>query len=140
MVGARLPIRKDLKVKINGIILFSPAIREHRKINKIPSFLTTCGIFLARSFSILGCKRLPLPSSPLTDSSKNLNLVDDFAKDNLRYHGNSRPGSIINCLDSLTEVRVSMRKFTSPLLLVQGGKDKKVNPLGAFDFFENINS
>jgi len=36
-VAARLPQRKDLKVKIQGAIFFAAAIREHRSMGKIPS-------------------------------------------------------------------------------------------------------
>jgi len=139
-VAARLPQRKDLKVKIQGAIFFAAAIREHRSMGKIPSWLTTTGIGLGRFFNFTGLGQIPLGRAYIKDSSKNLAMVENYKSDKLMFYGKSKVGSLINVLDSLAEARKVMKSFDIPFLFVQGGKDKKVNPVGSFEFMEKAKS
>ena len=72
MVCARLPLRKDLKVKIDGVIMFAPAVQDHRRLKYSPSWLTSFGINLGRCSNNFLMKNIPLTKPKPVGSSKNL--------------------------------------------------------------------
>ena len=121
--------------KINGVILFAPAVQEPRRVGKIPGRLITCGKGFGRVLNFC-YKGTPLTKTDPKGSCKNVNFVKYKLQDEYYYMGRSRTNSIISVLDSLAALRGKLKDFRVPVLVIQGGKDKKVDPIGAFWLME----
>ena len=98
--------------------MFAAAIREHRSMGKIPSWLTTFGIILGRCCNIPILRYLPLCNPQDSNNSKNINVDSYSKKDKLKFNGYTRIGSLSNVVDSLCEARKIMHTFTTPFLFV----------------------
>ena len=72
--------------------------------------------------------------------TRNKAFVERLKKDTLRWHGGpkARMGWVL--LQSCELAQNNMSKITVPLLLLQGEKDKLVDPAGAKMIYENTSS
>ena len=72
--------------------------------------------------------------------TRNKGFVENIKKDKLRYHGGpkARMGYIL--IKSCEKLQNNMAKISIPLLILQGKKDKLVEPSGANLIHENVSS
>lgn len=65
-------------------------------------------------------------------ATKNKMVTDDLIKDPLFFSGEIPANTYKVILNSLNECSKSFGSFNRPVLIIQGGLDKVVNPEGAF--------
>lgn len=116
---------------MEGAILLAPAIKNH-----MPSGVARviCGI------SSMLPKTTRLLPHRLGYSTKNPQVEEDILHDEFAFNGRASFRAIEVLLRAMNEAPATFPEFSAPLVVVQGGLDKLVNPDGSFELIEKARS
>jgi len=123
---------REFPGRFKGLVLWNPAILEYKDhragkavVKWLSGYIPTWGI---------------APSLKMGLAIRNPKHTDISWDDPLTYTGRVRPGTIKVVLGAMEETHARLEDITAPFVLVQGGSDKIVNPLGVFDTMERTQS
>ena len=118
--------------ELTGAILSAPTI-------KVPQNISSPTIFFGRVFSTLIPKFGLIALDP-TGVSRDPAVVEAYVNDPLVYNGKTTARLAAELLKAMQRVFAEGSRITMPILIIQGGKDRMVDPSGARMFYEKINS
>jgi len=133
--GGALAFRmsREFPARFKGLVLWNPAILEYKDQMKVGKAAAKFLSYLIPTWGVA-------PSTKQGIALRNPKHTDLTWDDPLIYTGKIRPGTVQVVLSAMSEAHAKLGNVTAPYLLLQGGGDKVVNPLGAFDAMERTQS
>lgn len=125
-------ILKENPSFISGIILSSPALKMK---DGVPFFAR-----IISSLAALFFPRLILNKLDPDLLSRDRDVVDKYKNDPMVYKNGLFCGTVSEFLNSVAGIKRKLPEITKPVLLLQGGQDRIVDPRGARIIFDNCGS
>lgn len=119
------------KGMFSGVILMAPALR-----NMVGGTLVNlvCGI------ASLLPKSTRLIAPPRGQCTKNPKVTEDIVKDKYSFQDRASLKTLQTIIHTMDISPETFKHFDIPFVIVQGGLDKLVNPLGAFELYDQSKS
>ncbi len=76
-----------------------------------------------------------LPTIKLEDTCKNPNYAEDCLKDEYYYNNRHKLRTMACAMEVLSNSPETFPDYETPFLVVQGGRDKVIDPQVAFDLY-----
>ena len=115
-----------------GVILSSPSLKPAHPPNRFLRAL--CG-FLSAWLPMTGVLQLDLEGI-----SRDRRVVDAYREDPLTFKGRTPARLIFQMLAAMDRIRDNAPNIKLPLLILQGGRDRLVDPSGAMEFHDRAGS
>ncbi len=122
----------DHQADLTGAVLSGPAI-------KIPDKITPAIIFIGKILSAL-MPRFGLIGLETEGISRDPAVVQAYLGDPLVFTGKTTARLAAEMLKAMQRVNAEAEKITLPILVIQGGDDRLVDPAGARVLFERVGS
>ena len=122
----------DHQDELSGAVLSGPSV-------KVPDNISSATILVAQLFSTL-MPRLGLIALEAEGVSRDPAVVQAYLNDPLVYTGKTTARLAAELLKAMKRVAVDASKITLPILIVQGGEDRLVDPDGAQMLHDTVGS
>ena len=122
----------DHQTDFKGAIVSAPAIKVGESVS--PSV-----ILMGKVMSVIAPKAGVLALDP-TGVSCDPEVVDAYVNDPLVFHGKTPARLAAEMLKAMMRVTAEVEKITLPLMVIQGGADKLVDPGGAKMLYDRASS
>jgi len=118
--------------ELTGAVLSGPSV-------KIPDHISSATIFLGKMFSAL-IPKLGLVGLDPAGVSRDPAVVEAYINDPLVYGGKTTARLAAEIVRAMQRVSAEGSGITLPVLIIQGGQDRLVDPSGAQMLYEKIGS
>ena len=122
----------EYQSELKGVVLSAPSI-------KIPDNISATTIFVAKVLSRL-VPKFPMARLEVDGVSRDPNVVQAYANDPLVHLGKVTARLGAELLKAMQRVTAEAVKISLPILIVQGGDDKLVDPSGAQMLYVSVGS
>ena len=122
----------DHQDELDGAVLSGPGV-------KIPDNISQTTILLGKLFSSL-LPKYRLIQLDATAVSKDPAVVDAYVNDPLVYTGKTTARLAAEMLKAMQRVTEQVARINLPILILQGGEDKLVDPDGAEMLYDRVSS
>lgn len=122
----------DHQNKFKGAVISAPAI-------KVSDSISQTTITMGKIFSVLAPKMGVLALDP-SGVSSDPQVVEAYVNDPLVFHGKTPARLAAEMLSAMQRVTAEMGQIRLPLLVIQGGQDKLVDPGGAQMLYEQASA
>jgi len=122
----------DHQDELSGAVLSGPSV-------KVPDNISSATIFAGKLFSTL-MPKLGLIALEAEGVSRDPAVVQAYLDDPLVYTGKTTARLAGELLKAMKRVTVDASKITLPILIVQGGEDRLVDPDGAQMLYDTVGS
>lgn len=122
----------DHQDKLSGAVLSGPSV-------KVPDNISSATILVAKLFSTL-MPKLGLIALEAEGVSRDPAVVQAYLNDPLVYTGKTTARLGAELLKAMKRVAIDASKITLPILIVQGGEDRLVDPDGAQMLHDTVGS
>jgi acylglycerol lipase len=122
----------DHQADLSGAVLSGPSV-------KAPDNISSTTIFLGKVFSTL-IPRLGLVALEAEGVSRDPAVVEAYVNDPLVYKGKTTARLAAELLKTMQRVCAEGARITLPILIIQGGADRLVDPSGAQMLHEVVSS
>lgn len=119
------------KTLFNGVVLMAPALK-----NIVGGTLVNLVIGIA---SLLP-KSVRLIKPPRGQATRNPKVTEDIINDKYSFSDRASLKTVETIVHTMDVAPETFDKFDVPFVVVQGGLDKLVNPIGAFELFDKAPS
>jgi acylglycerol lipase len=118
--------------EVSGAVLSGPSV-------KVPENISSATIFLGKVFSVL-MPKAGLLALKAEGVSRDPAVVEAYVNDPLVYTGKTTARLAAELLKVMQRVSAEASKITLPVLIIQGGADRLVDPSGAQMLYERVGS
>ncbi|NCO60216.1 MAG: alpha/beta hydrolase [Deltaproteobacteria bacterium CG23_combo_of_CG06-09_8_20_14_all_51_20] len=118
--------------ELTGAILSAPSVQ-------VPDNISSATIFLGKIFSTL-MPKLGIVTLDAEGVSRDPAVVDAYVNDPLVYRGKTTARLGAELLKAMQRVSAEASKITLPILIIQGGADRLVDPSGAQILHDRVGS
>jgi len=118
--------------ELSGAILSGPSV-------KVPENISSATIFMGKMLSAL-MPKAGLLALEAEGVSRDPEVVKDYVNDPLVYTGKTTARLAAELLKAMQRVSAEAARITLPILMVQGGADRLVDPSGAQMLYEKVGS
>ncbi|MFU8773595.1 MAG: lysophospholipase [Anaerolineales bacterium] len=122
----------DYQANFKGAIISAPAV-------KVSDSISPTTITLGKILSALAPK-MGLLGLDANGISRDKEVVEAYVNDPLVFHGKTSARLAAELLKAMLRVTAEAHKITLPLLILQGGEDKLVDPDGAQMLYDKASS
>ncbi|MBG7609537.1 MAG: lysophospholipase [Anaerolineae bacterium] len=122
----------DFQEKVAGAVLSGPSI-------KVPENISSTTVFLGKLFSVL-LPKLGLIGLEADGISRDPQVVEAYVNDALVHTGKTTARLAAELLKAMIHTTAKADKITLPVIIVQGGADKMVDPSGTQMLFDTVGS
>lgn len=114
-----------------GVIMMAPAIKNVMG-GALIGLVTGIARFLPKSTRLI--------KPPRGQCAKNPQITEDIEKDKLSFSDRASLKSLETMLDTMDVAPLTFSNYEANFVIVQGGLDKLVNPIGAFELYDKCKS
>ncbi len=118
---------------------FAGAVLSGPGVVKVPENISKATIFAGRIFSVL-LPKIGLIALDVNNVSRDRSVVDAYVKDPLVNKGKTTARLAAEILRNMQTIPDKASDIKLPILLLQGGDDRLVDPSGAQMLFEQVNA
>lgn len=122
----------DHQAELNGAVISAPAV-------KVPDNISGALILISKIFSKL-MPKLGLAALEVDGISSDPSVVQAYINDPLVYKGKTTARLGAEMIKAMQRISEEADKITLPVMILQGGADRLVDPAGAQMLYDTINS